>query len=231
MVQVLDLGEVRLLGALGDDMSVVGAARVSGGNDPDAASKGGESDARLIAYLMDHGHGTPFEHVVFQWYIKAPLFVVREWQRHRIASYNEQSGRYSVMAAEFYVPDHVRVPDTVNKQGSVRYDPTDKPAGDDFIRTTQWAIKSAGELAYETYKTMLQGGVAREMARLVLPLNMYTAFWFTINARSLMNFLALRNHDAAQWEIRQYAITLEEDFRRIMPVTHQAFTHFGRRAP
>src|SRR5688572_4589676 len=113
VVNVLDRGEVRLLGVLGSDASVVGAARVSTGKEPEQASKGQEADKRLINFLMRNGHGTPFEHSVFQWYVKAPIFVVREWQRHRIASYNEQSGRYTEFQPEFYVPDHYRVQDTV----------------------------------------------------------------------------------------------------------------------
>lgn len=216
----LDHGSVVLVDHMASDAKVVGAARVSTGKDPAVASKGPAGDAKLIAYLMEHGHGTPFEHAVFQFYVKAPIFVVREWQRHRMASYNEQSGRYTEFQPEFYVPDHVRGPDPANKQSSVRI------ADRGLIAAQRSAEASFGE-----YKAMLDYGVAREMARIVLPLSLYTSFWFTVNARSLMNFLALRNHPAAQWEIQQYAQIIEGMFAKAMPLTRAAFMAVGRVAP
>lgn len=207
------------------DLDVVASARVSTSHDPWEASKGNEADDKLIRYLMTHGHGSPFEHAVFRFYVKAPIFVVREWQRHRIASYNEVSGRYSEFQPEFYIPTHARMQDRVNKQGS--HDALDQIV--DVSMATHLATTQAD--AFKRYTEMLEMGIAREIARLVLPLTLYTKFWWTVNARSLMNFLALRNHDAAQWEIRQYAIAIEEDFKQIMPVTWQAWNDNGRVAP
>jgi thymidylate synthase (FAD) len=225
---VLDHGMVQLRGVLGGDHSVVGAARVSTKHGPDTASKGEESDAKLIRYLMTHGHGTPFEHCVFQWYVKAPIFVVREWQRHRMASFNEMSGRYAEFEPEFYMPQLPRVPDPGNKQSSVVPDDPNN-----ILRDNVWAaFEHVYAAAWEEYQDMLhKGGVAREMARMVLPLNLYTSFWFTVNARSLMNFLMLRNAPDAQWEIREYARALEAHFEQLMPLTHAAFLRAERRAP
>lgn len=230
-MKVLDKGEVLLVDHMASDQKVTGAARVSTGKGPEYTSKGPEADAKLIEYLMAHGHGTPFEHAVFQFYVKAPIFVVREWQRHRMASYNEQSGRYSEFQPEFYMPDHVRVPDPNNKQGAIRYE---QPEGDivgGWDASITRDIGYAADDAFRRYRHMLDQGVAREMARIVLPLSLYTSFWFTVNARSLLNFLALRNHEAAQYEIRVYAEAIEMMFAEIMPLTYAAFVKSGRVAP
>lgn len=216
-----------LLDSMAGDGKVTGAARVSTGKGPEYVSKGPEADARLIAYLMAHGHGTPFEHSVFQFYVKAPIFVAREWQRHRVASYNEFSMRYAEVEsseAQFYTPDHVRVPDPGNKQGAVVND-------DLSMRSALAVIDQANRQAFTAYQLLLTSGVAREMARVVLPVSTYTSFWFTVNARSLMNFLMLRADSAAQWEIRQYAYVLESFFGGAMPLTHRAFLDNGRKAP
>ena len=220
MTAVLDHGLVLLVDHMASDVKVVGAARVSTGKTPEESSKGPEGDAKLIEFLMAHHHGTPFEHAVFQFYVKAPIFVVREWQRHRMASYNEQSGRYAEFQPEFYQPDHTRGTDPKNKQSSVR-------TGD----RAPLGLKRMAEAAYAEYRAMLDAGIAREMARIVLPLSLYTSFWFTVNARSLMNFLALRNAPAAQWEIQQYAVAIEALFGEVMPLTYAAFVKSGRVAP
>lgn len=225
MTKVLDHGEVILVDSMADDQRVCGAARVSTGKDPSFTSKGEEADRKLINFLMSNGHGTPFEHAVFQFFVKAPIFVVREWQRHRMASYNEQSGRYSEFEPEFYLPEHVRVPDPKNKQSSVI------SANEDMYIAYRLGIESASKLSYKLYTDMLLGGVAREMARLILPLNLYTRFWFTVNARSLMNFLELRNHPSAQWEMQMYAMALEKFFQDQMPWTWEAFVLNHRKAP
>lgn len=244
-MNVLDHGEVLLLDCMAGDAKVYGAARISTGKRPEEASKGEEADRKLIGFLMANGHGTPFEHAVFQFYVKAPIFVVREWQRHRMASYNEQSGRYSEFQPEFYVPDHIRVQDPKNKQSSVRATLTSGQANradnglieqllpdnrqSDAFQMADLAVAPAR--AFDVYQELLARGVAREMARLVLPVSMYTSMWWTVNARSLMNFLALRNSEAAQWEIRQYAEALELIFQNTMPWTHAAFVENGRKAP
>lgn len=223
-ITVLDHGEIRLLDDMASDQKVVGAARVSTGKGPEYTSKGPEADEKLIRFLMTNGHGTPFEHSTYQFFVKAPIFVVREWQRHRIGSYNEQSGRYSEMAPEFYVPDHVRVPDPANKQQSLRVKDPGAIAGVPELMREQMLD------AFDLYQRLLRLGVAREMARMVLPLSTYTAFWWTVNARSALNFLMLRNAEAAQWEIRQYAAAIERLFAEVMPMTWAAFA-IDRRAP
>lgn len=237
MTAVLDHGEVLLVDSMANDYKVVQAARISTGKERIPGAHLGEGlaereakDAKLINFLMSNGHGTPFEHSVFQFYIKCPIFVAREWQRHRIASYNEFSMRYAEVTdetAEFYIPDHVRVKDPNNKQSSVREEGV--VVHDDYS-VAEW-MQLQTQRAYEAYRVLLVGGVAREMARLVLPVNIYTKFWFTVNARSLMNFLMLRNAPGAQWEIQQYAQALEDIFADKMPVTWQAFRANGRRAP
>lgn len=225
MADVLDHGQVLLIDSMASDQKVVGSARVSTGKGPEYTSKGLEADSGLIKFLMENGHGTPFEHSVFQFFVKAPIFVVREWQRHRVASYNEQSGRYSEFKPEFYVPDHVRVPDPKNRQGAVRVE------GKDYSATMLQVMAHSAADSFAAYDLLLRGGMAREMARMVLPLNMYTSFWFTINARSLMNFLMLRGAEAAQWEIRMFELELEKIFGELMPITHEWFLKNGRVAP
>lgn len=207
------------------DHKPVGAARISTGKRPEDATKGEVSDRKLLKTLMTEGHGSPFEHAVFQFYVKAPLFVFREWHRHRMASYNEQSGRYAQFKQEFYYPDHVRVAHPTNKQMSVR---TDDEA---LFAEFDAALTDSVDNAWRRYERMLELGVAREMAHMVLPVNLYSSMWWTVNGRSLMNFLELRNAPQAQWEIAQYAVVLEGMFSEIMPWTHAEFIAAGRRAP
>lgn len=218
-MRVLDHGEVILVQSQASDLSVVAAARVSLGVTPEHASKSEQQDAALIHYLLRHNHGTPFEHNLFTFYVKAPIFVVREWHRHRVGwSYNEVSGRYTELPEDFYVPSKVRVPAPKNRQGSVVADWSEEGHAYtlDFIR-------SHCQFAFTEYRGLLDSGVAREMARLILPLNTYTSFYATCNARSLMHFLKLRQAEDAQWEIRQYADALAQLFKQQMPVTANAY--------
>lgn len=214
-ITVLDHGYVKLVQASASDLSVVAAARVSLGVTAEEASKGERDDRRLIRYLLRHHHGTPFEHNLFTFLVKAPIFVVREWHRHRIGwSYNEVSGRYTEMEEWFYVPDRVRVPAPSNRQGSVL-----PPSGLDEEDLLIANIRRSTDIAYFAYNDLLRRGVAREMARIVLPLNTYTSFYASCNARSLMHFLNLRLAEDAQWEIRQYAEAMALLFEEEMPVT------------
>lgn len=224
-MKVLDKGEVILVDHMAGDHKVYGAARVSTGKRPEDSSSGDVGDSHLIEYLMKNGHGTPFEHAVFQFFVKAPLFVVREWQRHRMASYNEQSGRYKEFEPEFYIPARTRKPDPNNKQSSILSEDNNNNELNLIL------IEDSSKKAFHAYETLLGTGVAREMARLVLPLNLYTSFWFTVNARSLMNFLELRTAENAQWEIQEYARAMEDMFREKMPMTHDAWHANGRKAP
>src|SRR5438046_4219981 len=222
-IPVLDHGFVALDGALATDLAVVNGARVSFNQRSQSLT---ERDAGLIRFLMRERHGSPFEHGYFRFIVKAPLFVVREHHRHRAGhSYNEWSGRYSKMEPEFYVPDYVRT--QVGKPGSYTFEPVDP-----VVRQKARAEIEANALrAFATYERLLDEGVAKEVARAVLPLSLYTKYFWSCNPRSLMHFCSLRNHEAAQFEIRQYAAAAETFLERLMPVTHAAFIANHRVAP
>ncbi len=213
---VLDKGFVRLVESMGGDQGVVDAARVSYGG----VSRGAEADKKLISYLLAHSHLTPFEHAVFKFHVNAPIFVARQWFRHRFAAYNEISYRYTQAKDEYYIPQNWRAQDRKNRQGSV-----EAPALDHVALTEKFSeqIRRASAL----YEEMIAAGVAREMARMILPVNLYTQFYWTVNARSLMNFVSLRADAHAQWEIRQYAMALAGIFREKMPWTYEAFLRHG----
>lgn len=190
------LSSLELVRVGGSDLDVVNAARVSYGSRVDEVS---ERDKKLIRYLISHDHTSPFEHTQIVYRVKAPIYVVRDWVRHRIGvSYNEISGRYAELPMEFYIPRQWRVQDTVNKQSSVL---ADIPEADHAFAEYKKSIT----IAYETYKELLRVGVCRELARGVLPVCIYTQFIFTCNLISLFHFVRLRAHYTAQWEIQQYA--------------------------
>jgi thymidylate synthase (FAD) len=214
---------VRLDGALADDLSVVNAARVSFGVRKTELEP---ADEGLIRFLMRERHGTPFEHGYFRFLVKAPIFVVREHHRHRAGhSYNEWSGRYSKLEAEYYVPDYVRT--QVGKPGAYSFEPVEPAVRD----TARDEIETSAEQAFGAYERMLEQGVAKEVARTVLPLAMYTKYFWSCNPRSLMHFCSLRNSEHAQFEIREYARAAESFLQRLMPVTHAAFVANDRTAP
>lgn len=222
-IQVLDKGFVRLDSAMADDLSVVNSARVSFNTRHEALEDG---DDKLIGYLMKHKHGTPFEHNFLRFHVKAPIFVFREWHRHRIGvSINEWSARYSELQPDFYIPDNVRT--QVGKPGHYTYE----PASDEQKTVFQQKLITKSDAAYAYYREALDNGIAKEQARLFLPVNIYSEMYWSCNARSLMSFLALRNAPNAQWEIRQYAIALEELWSKLMPITHAAFITNERIAP
>lgn len=226
-MKVLDKGYVNLINSMGGDESVVAAARVSNDVDYSVASKGPDADFKLIQYLIKHRHGSPFEHATFQFSVQAPLFVRSEWHRHRMASYNEVSGRYVIYDPEFYIPELYRTQSANNKQGS--FFPTSEDIPEEFTTVAEWNIaaelilEDAVDFAFLAYEKLLEMGVAREMARMVLPVNLYTKFYVTLNARSLMNFLSLRAAEDAQWEIRQYANAMVDIFEEKMPMTAKAW--------
>jgi thymidylate synthase (FAD) len=222
-IAVLDHGFVALDGALASDLAVVNGARVSFNQESDEFT---DRESGLIRFLMRERHGSPFEHGYFRFIVKAPIFVVREHHRHRAGhSYNEWSGRYSKLDAEFYVPDNVRT--QVGKPGAYSFEPVDE----DTREAAQREIEENAERAFEAYERMLELGVAKEVARAVLPLSTYTKYYWSCNPRSLMHFCGLRNHEAAQFEIRQYAAAAESFLEQLMPVTHAAFVAAGRIAP
>lgn len=220
---VLDRGFLALDGAFASDLAVVNAARVSFN---ETAQELSDRDAGLIGFLMRERHGSPFEHGYFRFVVKAPIFVVREHHRHRAGhSYNEWSGRYSQLEKEFYVPDNVRT--QIGKPGAYTFE----PVSDELRELTRKEIEEVGAHAFETYERLLAEGVAKEVARTVLPLSTYTKYYWSCNPRSLMHFCSLRNHEAAQYEIQQYAAAAERFLEQHMPVTHAAFIERGRIAP
>jgi thymidylate synthase (FAD) len=223
IIPVLDHGYVALDGALASDLAVVNGARVSFNQE---SQELGERDEGLIRFLIRNRHGSPFEHGYFRFLVKAPIFVVREHHRHRAGhSYNEWSGRYSKIEAEFYVPEYVRT--QLGKPGAYSFEPVD----DDTRERAREEIQQNAQRAFEAYERMLEQGVAKEVARAVLPLSTYTKYYWSCNPRSLMHFCSLRNHDDAQYEIRQYAAAAEAFLERLMPITHAAFVANDRTAP
>lgn len=217
-------GFVRLDAAMADDLSVVNAARVSFAKSSDEMS---EADKGLINFLMRERHGTPFEHNSFRLHIKCPIFVAREWFRHRIGSFNEFSARYSEVPNEFFVPAVDEVRGQVGKPGSYTFETLDPSVGKDVVT---W-IADWNEQSYKLYMELIDNGVAKELARTVLPVSMYTQFYWTVNARALMNFLSLRTHETAQYDIRQYANAVYEIVAAEMPVTFAAWEKNGRVTP
>ena len=194
-------GFVRLVDMMGNDMSVVRAARVSYGNE----TKGEVADKKLIHYLMKHNHGTPFEHIVFTFHIKCPIFVARQWFRHRIGSFNEISGRYTELCTEFHIPEMFRENKTDNHQASIEGDFSENEVAS---MLTEWNY--ALDIVESTYQSLLEKGVAREQARAILPVGTYTEFYWTVNLRSLFNFLRLRMAEDSQEEMRGYANVVSE---------------------
>jgi thymidylate synthase (FAD) len=223
-IPVLDHGFVRLDDALATDLSVANAARVSFARRKDELD---DADAGLIRFLMRDRHGTPFEHNAFRFHVRAPLFVAREWFRHRIGSFNEFSMRYAKATEDFYVPESDDVRSQVGKPGASSFEPVDE----ELAERTRDELREVYEHAFETYERLVEAGVARELARSVMPVGAYTEFFWTVNARALMNFVSLRAADTAQREIRRYADAVEQFFVAKMPVTHAAFVAAGRVAP
>lgn len=217
-IDVLDHGFVRLVDSMGGDLNVVRAARVS----YDAAWRAGESeksDVRLLEYLWKNKHTTPFEAVALTFEVKAPIFVLRQWHRHRTWSYNEVSARYTALPEEFYVPalDKITTQATDNKQARTDVQP---PLADDIRRT----IKKACQRAHDDYKAMIGMGCPRELARGVLPVNTYSHMFATVNLLNLLKFLTLRCHPHAQYEIRVYAEAMRDLARSVAPVCLAAWT-------
>jgi thymidylate synthase (FAD) len=223
-IQVLDHGFVRLDGAMADDLSVVNGARVSFAR---RKTELDDADAGLIRFLMRDRHGTPFEHNAFRFHVRCPLFVAREWFRHRVGSFNEFSMRYARATDDFYVPEPEDVRSQVGKPGAYSFE----PVSDELAQMTREELQAVYEHAYATYERLVEQGVARELARAALPVGAYTEFFWTVNARSLMNFVSLRAAESAQREIRCYADAVERFFEERMPITYEAFVANGRVAP
>jgi thymidylate synthase (FAD) len=223
-IRVLDHGFVRLDDVMASDLSVVNGARVSFARRKDELD---DSDVGLIKFLMRERHASPFEHSVFRFHIRCPIFVAREWMRHRWSSFNEFSLRYAKATEDFYVPAAEDVRSQVGKPGAYTFE-TVEP---ELAEHTRDALRDVYEHAYATYERLVEAGVAREVARSVLPVGAYTEFYWTVNARSLMNFVSLRASETAQREIRRYAEACELFLEQRMPITYAAFVANDRTAP
>lgn len=231
-IDCLDKGFVRLVDAMGDDSAIVQSARVSYGD----GTKSVSSDRNLIRYLMRHEHGTPFEMCQYKFHVRAPLFVVNQWVRHRTWKFNMLSGRYSVMPEDCYVPDpkHVTLQDPENKQGgtdNVLY--LDDPDLyflernlEDTARTYSDVFEQEQDVIKQHYKTHLDSGMRRELARINLPLSQFTEFYASIDLRNLMHFIRLRIDSHAQYEIRVFAEALLEIMRKKNPIATEAFEDY-----
>jgi thymidylate synthase (FAD) len=228
---VLDHGFVRVVDYMGDDGAVVQAARVSYGR----GTKKLREDAGLIRYLLRHRHTTPFEMCEIKYHVKLPIFVARQWIRHRTANVNEYSARYSILDREFYIPapEHLAAQSAGNRQGRGEVLQAEEAA------SVLELLKSDSDAAYEHYEEMLNAredgsvidadkqGLARELARMNLPLNVYTQWYWKCDLHNLMHFIALRADPHAQYEIRAYADVLLETLRRWLPLTCEAFLDYA----
>lgn len=221
--KVLDKGFVRLVDYLGSDQRIVQSARVSYGNGTKTVSQ----DAGLIDYLLRHQHTSPFEQVVFTFHVKMPIFVARQWVRHRTGRMNEVSGRYSIMKDEFYVPEtkDIEPQSKDNKQGR-----SDQPFDEAKAKEIQAALQKGQKDSYDSYSELLDTGLAREVARINLPLSLYTEFYWQMDLNNLFRFLKLRLDGHAQYEIRQYAKVMLELVRKVCPMAVASFENDMNRA-
>jgi thymidylate synthase (FAD) len=227
---VLDHGFVRVIDYMGDDAAVVQAARVSYGK----GTRKARDDAGLIKYLMRHRHTTPFEMCEIKYHVKLPIFVARQWIRHRTANVNEYSARYSILDREYYVPDaaHLGAQSSANRQGR-----GDVLQGDEAAQVMR-ILKDDAERCFSHYEEMLnedaagmprdpsRQGLARELARMNLTLGTYTQWYWKIDLHNLLHFLSLRADPHAQYEIRVYADAMLETVKRWVPATYEAFVNY-----
>jgi len=217
--KVLDHGFVRLVDYMGSDDAIVQAARVSYGTGTKKVSE----DRGLIRYLMRHRHTTPFEMVEFKFHVKLPIFVARQWIRHRSANVNEYSGRYSIMKEEFYIPQpgDIRIQSEVNKQGRSAEEASPE-LKEKFINH----LKETDRYLYAEYQKFVESGLARELARINLPLSLYTEWYWKIDLHNLFHFLSLRLDDHAQKEIRVYAEVMATMVEAVCPMAYEAFLDY-----
>lgn len=218
--QCLDNGFVRLVDFMGDDSSIVQAARVSYGK----GTKSVRQDRGLVRYLMRHRHTTPFEMVEFKFHVKLPIFVARQWIRHRTANVNEYSGRYSEMKDDFYTPEisNIRPQSKSNKQGR-----GNEVFDNNEANVIKNKINNYQTQSFNHYEDLLETGLAREIARINLPLSNYTEWYWKIDLHNLFHFLKLRMDSHAQYEIRIYAEKMAEIVKAVVPVAYEAFEDYS----
>lgn len=223
---VLDQGFVELIDYYPKkaDLAIVNSARISFNQRSEVMGKREEG---LINFLLKNRHGTPFEAVDFSFHVRLPIVVAREWMRHRVCSYNEISGRYRKLPTEFYLPARSDVRQQRGKPGNYIFEPAPVDVAMKFLDRLQEVYT----LASRHYQEALEDGIAKEQARIMLPLALYTEFLYKTNLRSLMNFCSLRSHETAMWEIRQYSKAIEGLVREVVPVAWEAFKKNGRNQP
>lgn len=214
-IKVLDHGFVRLVDYMGSDQRICEAARVS----YRSPSKGPEQDKKLINYLWANQHTSPFEQCILTFNVKMPIFVMRQHIRHRTQSVNEVSGRYTVLPDEFYVPTRFRRQDAKNKQSSQIIEDWPDSKHEEIARK----ITDLCNNAFALYRGLLDAGVAREQARIVLPFNVYTEFYCTWNLRNLLHYIDLRENPDAQYEIQVYALAFKRFCEKLFPMTMAAY--------
>jgi thymidylate synthase (FAD) len=227
-IPVLDKGFVRYVDHLGSDQRICEAARIS----YKAPSKGAEQDKKLIAYLYKNKHTSPFEMVKVTLNIKMPIFVMRQYVRHRMQNLNEISARYTELPDEFYIPETWRKQDPKNKQGSIQennWNPEfvlhQYPSGTEISSVTE-IVQRHCRVSYELYKMMIEKGIAREMARMVLPLNIYTEIYACWDMKNLLNFITLRDDSHAQAEIQEYGKAIKSICQQLFPWTMEAYEKY-----
>ena len=218
-IDCLDKGFVRLIDYMGGDESIVQAARVSYGKGTKSVSE----DRGLIRYLMKHKHTTPFEMVEMKWHCKMPLFVARQWIRHRTANVNEYSMRYSEASDDFYVPEieNVRYQSELNKQGG-----SNKEISKDIAKNVKSVIERTNTETNRDYERMNEDGIARELSRIVLPTSAYTEWYWKNDLHNTLHFLRLRMDEHAQYEIREYANAMAGIVKKIVPFAYEAFEDY-----
>ncbi len=218
IIKVLDHGFIKIVDCMGNDDSIVNAARVSYGD----GTKHVSQNVSLIRYLMRHKHTSPFEMCEIKLHIKMPIFIARQWFRHRTANVNEYSGRYSKMVNEFYFPkvQNFGLQSLINKQGQENV--LDGNQAFDFVEK----MKLTCQQSFNLYNDMIEKGVAREIARIILPINIYTEFYWKCDLHNLLNLIRLRSHKTAQFEIQEYSKALEMILEQWVPITYQAFKDY-----
>jgi thymidylate synthase (FAD) len=222
-IKCLDKGFVRLIDVMGDDSAIVQAARVSYGKGTKSVSE----DRGLIRYLMRHKHTSPFEMVEFKFHVKLPIFIARQWIRHRTANVNEYSGRYSEMKDDFYIPEpsEIRTQSVVNKQGRA-----EDSLSDESTQRVIGILDNRNKQSFSEYTEMLDMGLAREIARINLPLSNYTEWYWKIDLHNLFHFLRLRIDPHAQYEIRVYGEVIADIVKAVVPLAWEAFEDYNLNA-
>lgn len=218
-IKCLDKGFVRLVDSMGGDDAIVQSARVSYGKGTSKVSQ----DRGLIRYLMRHRHSTPFEMVEFKFHCKMPIFVARQWVRHRTANINEYSLRYSEARDEFYYPDpnHIEFQSAVNKQGRMG------EVDEDLKKKVQAYFKEISDRSFEIYCELNEAGVARELARAVLPVNLYTEWYWKNDLHNLLHFIGLRSDGHAQYEIRVFSDAMASYVKKVAPFAWEAYQDYA----